>query len=47
MAAIFIAPLAAVLSLEAIDQRGWLLVLTASSIPLIVGRGYAVLRSGR
>ena len=46
MAAMFIAPLAAVLSLEAIDQRGWLLVLIASSIPLIVGRGYAVLRSG-
>ncbi|MDB4054894.1 cation-transporting P-type ATPase [Akkermansiaceae bacterium] len=38
MAAMFIEPLAAVLSLEPIDQRGWLLVLIASSIPLIVGR---------
>ena len=47
MAAMFIAPLAAVLSLESIDQRGWLLVVIASSIPLIVGRGYAVLRTGR
>jgi hypothetical protein len=41
----FYLPLAAVLSLEMIEGRGWLLVAVAALIPLIVGRVHAMFRS--
>ena len=42
-AAMLIPGLASVLSLTPIDQRGWLLVVCASFIPLIVGRAHAAI----
>lgn len=44
MSAMFYPPLAEILSLEPIGQRGWLLVLCASIVPLIIGRLYAMMR---
>jgi Ca2+-transporting ATPase len=40
--AMFAPAIASVLSLASIDQRGWLLVACASSVPLVVGRVYAM-----
>lgn len=45
LTAMFYLPLAALLSLEMIEGRGWLLVAVAALIPLIVGRVHAMFRS--
>lgn len=45
LVAMFYAPLAGILSLEHIDQRGWILVIVASMIPLLTGRLCATRRS--
>ena len=44
LAAMFYPPLATVLSLEPIDARGWVLVIVASLIPLVVGRVHRMMR---
>lgn len=44
LAAMFYPPLASVLSLEPIDAQGWVLVIVASLIPLVVGRVHRMMR---